>query len=190
MVLVHPGDQIAFRVVYACPCDSGDSGRDHPGPSGLRAIYTRLLDEYRLENFAIVTHYFTISAILSCSKGVCMSPLQTVKLSLIDHLGLAKDALHIYVGLALFFGTMVIMRWHPAQKRPLIIVALAALAGEAWDIRDSLTYATPIRLSANWHDVWNTLFWPTIIFTLARVTPIFSEIRTPARGEASQSDPA
>ena len=40
-----------------------------------------------------------------------MSALQTVKLWLVQHMHLAKDALHIYVALTLFFGSALLFGW-------------------------------------------------------------------------------
>jgi len=98
------------------------------------------------------------------------SPLQASKLWLVHHVGLAKDALHIYVALTLFFGSVALFGWRVSGWRPWMLVLVAALAGEAWDIRDSLVYRTPLILRANFHDIWNTLFWPTVIMLLARHT--------------------
>ncbi|WP_066794309.1 hypothetical protein [Sphingomonas soli] len=107
-----------------------------------------------------------------------MSPLQSAKFWLIDHVHLAKDALHIYVGLLLFFGVALAFRWPVRSWKPLAVVLAAALIGEAWDLRDSVAFDTPINLWANWHDVWNTMFWPCAILLLARFSPAFG--RTPS----------
>lgn len=104
-----------------------------------------------------------------------MSPLQQAKLFLVEHVHLAKDALHIYVALILFFGSMLLLGWKVGQARPLLLVLFAALLGEGWDLRDSLTWHTPIDLWANWKDVWNTLFWPAAITLLARRTRLFAK---------------
>ena len=101
-----------------------------------------------------------------------MSPLQTVKFWLVDHLDLAKDALHVYVGLFLFLGGAALFRWPLRSWRPIALVAAAALIGEIWDLRDSWVYRTPVHLAGNWKDVWNTLFWPTALFLLARGTRV------------------
>jgi len=103
-----------------------------------------------------------------------MSPLQETKLWAVAHLGLGKDALHIYVALALFLGSAALFRRPISSWRPWIVVAVAALAGEAWDLRDSLVYATPIRLAANAKDVFNTLLWPTVLMLLARHTRVLT----------------
>ena len=101
-----------------------------------------------------------------------MSLLQTVKLWIVGHFGLGKDALHIYVGLLLFLGSAALMRWPLRSWKPWAVVAAAAIVGEAWDLRDSIVHRTPVILAANWHDIWNTLFWPTALMLLARWTPL------------------
>jgi hypothetical protein len=99
-----------------------------------------------------------------------VSLLQKAKLYLVTHLHLAKDALHIYVALALLFGSAALLRWPLRSGRPWLLVLLAALLGEAWDLRDSIAYGTRVDLAANWKDLWNTMFWPTVITALARWT--------------------
>jgi hypothetical protein len=101
------------------------------------------------------------------------SSLQEAKWWLVHHTGLAKDALHIYVALTLLFGSALLFGWKLSSWRPWAVVAVAALVGEAWDLRDSIVYHTRIDLWANWHDVWNTLFWPTAIMLIARRTRLF-----------------
>ena len=101
-----------------------------------------------------------------------MSPLQQAKLIAADHLHLAKDALHIYVALALFLGSATLFRWPLKSWRPWLVVLAAALIGEAWDLRDSLVYGTPVVLGAKLKDVLNTLFWPTVLMFLARGTRV------------------
>ena len=102
-----------------------------------------------------------------------MSPLQTVKFWLVEHAGLAKDALHIYVALTLFFGSALLFRWPVRSWKPLAVVVVAALIGEAWDLRDSAVYGTRVDLTGNWKDVWNTCFWPAAIVVLTRTTAVF-----------------
>lgn len=102
-----------------------------------------------------------------------ISSFQYAKLWLVAHTGLAKDALHIYVALALFFGSMLLFRWRPGDWRPWLIVLAAALAGEMWDISDTIFWERRVYWAANWKDIWNTLFWPSAILLLARYTPVF-----------------
>lgn len=97
-----------------------------------------------------------------------MSALQAAKLWLIGLTGLGKDALHIYVGLALFLGSAVLFKWSLASWKPWAIVLAAALLGEAWDIRDRIASDMALDLAGDWHDIWNTLFWPSVLVLLAR----------------------
>ena len=97
-----------------------------------------------------------------------MSPLQEAKLWVMGLAGLPKDALHIYVGLAVFLGAAALARRPLGSRLPILFVLLAALAGEIWDVIDTINAGRPIRWSLNWHDVWNTMFWPTVLFLLFR----------------------
>ena len=126
-----------------------------------------------------------------------MSPLQAAKAWLVDHVDLAKDALHIYVGLGAFLAAAALFGWRVTGWRPWTLVFAVAMAGEVWDVRDSLVYDTPLILSANLHDTWNTLFWPSLILVTARTTRFFPGEReqpseqTSAVGAAVRSlDPA
>ena len=99
-----------------------------------------------------------------------MSPLQEAKIWAIQLLGLPKDALHIYIGLIVFLLSAALFRWPLRSWRPLGAAFVIALVGEIWDIVDTLRFGgTPIW-SRNWHDVWNTCFWPAVLFLLARYT--------------------
>ncbi len=101
-----------------------------------------------------------------------MSPLQQIKLLVVEHSHLSKDSLHIYVAMTLFLGSALLFRWPLKSWKPWLVVLAAALAGEAWDLRDSVVYDTRIYLLANARDVVNTIFWPTILMFLARWTRV------------------
>ena len=101
-----------------------------------------------------------------------MSAFQGSKLWLVAMLGLPKDALHIYVGLILFLGTAALFRRPLRSPLPILVVILAALAGETWDIIDTLNAGRTIYWARNWHDVWNTGFWPLTLYLLARFTRV------------------
>ncbi|MBA3878828.1 MAG: hypothetical protein C0500_03830 [Sphingobium sp.] len=102
-----------------------------------------------------------------------MSWLQSSKLWLIGQTDLAKDALHIYVALGLFFGSALLFGWKLSSWKPWSVVLAAALLGEAWDIRDRIASGMPLDLWGDWHDIWNTMFWPSVILLLARRTRLF-----------------
>jgi len=101
------------------------------------------------------------------------SLFQSAKFWLVGSTGLAKDALHIHVGLLVFFAAALVFRWPLKSWKPWIAAFAAALAGEAWDIWDSIDDGRRILPAANWKDVWNTMLWPTAILLLARGTRLF-----------------
>ena len=101
-----------------------------------------------------------------------MSSFQQAKLFLVEATDLSKDALHIYVGLGVMLIAAILMRRSLRDWRSLAVVALAAVAGEVWDVIDTLSHGGTPRWSLNWKDVWNTMFWPTVLFVLARFTKV------------------
>lgn len=103
-----------------------------------------------------------------------MSPIQWAKLWLVDHLDLAKDALHVHAGLLIFFAAAALFRWPLRSWRPWTAVLVAAIGMEIWHLRDSIRYETPISLRANLKDVVNTIFWPTALLLLARHTRLLT----------------
>ena len=96
------------------------------------------------------------------------SAFQSAKLAIISAAGLPKDALHIYVGLAVFLSVAVILRRPLRSLLPWFAVVAVACAGELLDRRDDLATLGRWRWDASLHDVVNTLFWPTVLLILAR----------------------
>lgn len=91
-----------------------------------------------------------------------------LKLAIVNLTGLSKDALHVHVGLAIFFLSGALLRKPPHAWAPLgIILALAAL-GELLDRRDNILDIGYWLWDDSLHDMLNTLFWPSVIFALAR----------------------
>lgn len=101
-----------------------------------------------------------------------MSVLQSAKLFLVDATDLSKDALHVYIGLVVMLLVVIVLRKPLRDWRPLAAVAFAAIAGELWDVIDGFSHGGSPRWSMNWRDVWNTMFWPVILFGLARFTRV------------------
>ncbi|MES2442303.1 MAG: hypothetical protein V4574_05690 [Pseudomonadota bacterium] len=101
--------------------------------------------------------------------------LQIAKIWLMGHVGLEKDALHVYFALTLLFGSILLFRWTIRSWKPQVLILLFSLAGEAWDIRDGLMTRVPlvVSLPASIHDIWNTMFWPLAILLLASFTDLF-----------------
>ena len=101
-----------------------------------------------------------------------MSPFQQAKIAAGEFLGLPRDALHIYVGLAVFLLAAALLRAPLRSWKPIAAAVAAALAGEAWDIIDTAAAGEPQVWAGNWHDLWNTCFWPAVLFLLARYTKV------------------
>ena len=85
---------------------------------------------------------------------------------------LSKDALHVYVGLAVMLLVVLVLKRSLGDWRPLAAVAFASIAGELWDVIDTFSHGGRPSWQANWKDIWNTMFWPTILFGLARFTKV------------------
>ena len=103
-----------------------------------------------------------------------MSGFQQFKVALVQLLGLPKDALHIYVGLAVFLAAAALLRRPLGSWVPIAAALAAALAGEAWDVIETHAAGAQIHWDRNWHDIWNTCFWPATLFLLARYTRLLS----------------
>lgn len=97
------------------------------------------------------------------------SPFQALKLSIMHVSGLSRDALHVYVGLFVFFAACWWFRKHQRSLWPLLIVVLVACLGELLDMRDDLRIMAGWRWQASLHDVLNTSFWPAFITLLIRL---------------------
>ena len=101
-----------------------------------------------------------------------MSLFQSSKIFLSEVTSLGKDALHIYVGLGVMLLVAVALKKPLSDWRPIVAVAFASVAGEVWDVIDTFSHGGTPKWNANWKDVWNTMFWPTILFGLARFTKV------------------
>jgi len=115
--------------------------------------------------------------------------LQTAKMWIVHHVGLEKDALHVYFALALLFGSVLLFRWSLRSVKPTALILVVAGLGEIWDIRDGLLTRVPAVVSVpdSIHDLWNTMFWPVAILLLARFTDMFGTRRA-AASEAAPTD--
>jgi hypothetical protein len=101
-----------------------------------------------------------------------VSGYQAFKVWVQGYLHLAKDALHVHVGLAIFLGAALLFRWPLRSWKPWLLAAAAALAGEIWDLRDTLMLGRAIPWAGQGKDLVSTIFWPTILMLLARWTRV------------------
>jgi len=104
-----------------------------------------------------------------------ISTVQTIKLAIVAATGMDKDALHIYVGLAVFFTVAVFFKKPLRSPWPWFAVLVVAVAGELLDRRDDVASVGYWRWKASLHDVINTQFWPAVIMLLARFSSLFQD---------------
>jgi hypothetical protein len=94
--------------------------------------------------------------------------LQLLKIDILEATGLGRDALHVYVGLAVFVIVRLIWRrrggWWLAWTASLAV----ALGIEWLDMRADATGSAVQPDTGHWHDIWNTMFWPTILLLIGR----------------------
>lgn len=111
------------------------------------------------------------------------------KINIIEVTGLAKDALHIYVGVGVYLLCLIALR--PMIKSQsiksfiaLIIVTGIALLGEYLDNRNTieasgLTGLSRDQIIASIRDLVNTCLLPYVLFALNKWTKVFNST-TPA----------
>lgn len=88
-----------------------------------------------------------------------------LKQGLAGFYGLTEDLLHVHAGLLIFFATALVFRRRMRSRVPIALVYFFALANELLDL------LTPGASNKPWEpfaDVLNTVFWPTLLFLLAR----------------------
>ena len=93
---------------------------------------------------------------------------QAVKFGLLESTGLAKDALHVYFGLALFLAVRLVWRRRGGWLLAWLAVLVMAVGGEWIDMRGEALVGVLQPDNAHWHDIWNTMFWPTVLALVGR----------------------
>ncbi len=102
------------------------------------------------------------------------STVQAAKLAIVAATGLSKDALHIYIGLAVYLTSAYFFRTRPRTYVPILLVLLVACIGEVLDMRDDVLSLGYWRWRASLHDVVNTSIWPLVLHILKSRTSAFS----------------
>jgi hypothetical protein len=114
-----------------------------------------------------------------------LSPLdfQQFKLDVIATTGLAKDALHIYAGLAIFLAVRLFWRWRGGWLVAWLCVLAVACGVEYVDMLNEHARDDMQPDASHWHDIWNTMFWPTVLVLVGpRLQP------KPKPADAASSD--
>jgi hypothetical protein len=114
--------------------------------------------------------------------------LQQVKGELIAATDLSKDALHVHIGLLLFVAVRLVWRRRGGWALAWAAALAAALTGEWLDMRGEALIGVLQPDSAHWHDVWNTMLWPTVLALVGRwLEPRRAELRGVELVEAEQA---
>jgi len=88
------------------------------------------------------------------------------KIWLIDTVGLTNDAMHVHGALLILCASAILLRRRPDSLWCWLIVFLAELFNEYADLRGAAPGEATI--DAALHDIYNTMFWPTLILILGR----------------------
>lgn len=93
---------------------------------------------------------------------------QQFKVVMLGFTGLGKDALHIYAGMGLFLLVRLAWRWRGGWMLAWLAVLALACTVEWIDMKAEAVNSALQPDAAHWHDVWNTLFWPTVLLLVGR----------------------
>lgn len=95
---------------------------------------------------------------------------QSWKVDVIAATGLARDALHVYFGLTLFLVARFIFRHRPwSGPVAWLGVVVVAMLGEVLDYSGKGGIIGLLRAEDHFHDLVNTLFWPTALLLFGQV---------------------
>lgn len=106
-----------------------------------------------------------------------------IKTEVAGILGMTKDALHIHLGLAIFFGLVILLRRSPASLIPWLGVLAFELVNELMDIFHWHGGGFSFEVGDSLKDVLNTMAWPTV----ALLTFRYLERRRSQAAEATQN---
>ncbi len=93
---------------------------------------------------------------------------QALKIDLLEFTGLAKDAMHVHIGLIVFVIVRLFWRCRGGWILAWLAALTVAFGGEYIDIRGEIMRHEFTSDAAHWHDVWNTMVWPTVLMLVGR----------------------
>jgi hypothetical protein len=97
-----------------------------------------------------------------------MSPVQELKMVLVQTLHLAKDGFHIYIGFAVFMLAVTLGRDSARSYKALIPSLVVSLLLEALDLNDDFNSGGALHWATSLKDVVNTNIIPTALVLAAR----------------------
>ena len=96
------------------------------------------------------------------------SAYQSLKLRVLSIVPLAKDAIHVYIGVGCYAGTVLLFRLPLASGRALLPGFLVSLGMECFDLRDNLRAPGRLLWADSLKDIVNTNLIPLAVVLLAR----------------------
>ena len=105
------------------------------------------------------------------------------KIRLVEFVGLSNDAMHVHGSILILFVSAIVLRRRPDSIWCWLIVLIAELFNEYADLRGMAPGESSITASV--HDLYNTMFWPTVLLVLGRF--LFPPRKKEPAGEAEIS---
>ena len=107
------------------------------------------------------------------------------KFWLIETVGLTNDAMHVHGSLLILCVSALVLRRRPDSLWCWLVVFIAELFNEYADLRGAAPGEA--TMDAALHDIYNSMFWPTLILILGRF--LFPRKKTePASPAATSRD--
>lgn len=100
--------------------------------------------------------------------GEASAAYQMFKASLEAATGLSRDALHVHIGLAIFVAVRLVWRRGGGWLVAWLVALGFALGGEWFDLTGEVMDNMRQPDAAHWHDIWNTMVWPTLLALIGR----------------------
>ena len=91
------------------------------------------------------------------------------KMALIAATDLSNDALHVHLALVLLLLVAALLRSRPDGLVPWLVVLALQLFNEAADLALGGDPDRARALAASWHDIVNTMVWPTVLLLGGRL---------------------
>lgn len=111
---------------------------------------------------------------------------QEQKLWFVTTAHLSKDTLHVYFGLTLFLIVRLVWRRRGGWLAAWLAVLAMACGGEWLDMTAEYSRSTIQPDAAHWHDIWNTMFWPTVLLVVGRWLQPTAKAKNPPSGEDAE----
>ena len=97
------------------------------------------------------------------------SQYQMLKIHIQSILPLSKDAIHVHLGLWVFFLWAILFKKPLKSFKTILPVLALSLVMEMLDLRDDFTAFGRFRWWASLHDIINTVFWPLLIVLIFKL---------------------